>query len=187
MSTAPKRPDRVAFTLLGNLASKANSRRVVVLPNKAQPGKYRGAVIKSESALEFEENALKQIPPAARLRIASKVCVHVRVHYRSEQSDLDESLLLDVLQDRWKLIRDAGGTIIGRVLIQRGVYTNDRLVRERHAYHAIDKDNPRVEVIVEPLKGTVFVFAQEQMDLDLVQPLPKDFRLDDYDEADVAF
>jgi len=38
-----------------------------------------------------------------------------------------------------------------RRLVRRGVYVNDRQVREKHVYHDIDKTNPRADIIVEPL------------------------------------
>ena len=42
------------------------------------------------------------------------------------------------------------------MLIQAGVYRNDRQVREKHVYHGIDRLQPRVEVLVEP------ILAQQQ-------------------------
>jgi hypothetical protein len=39
----------------------------------------------------------------------------------------------------------------GRILVQAGVYRNDRQVREKHVYHGIDKANPRAEVAVTAL------------------------------------
>jgi hypothetical protein len=35
----------------------------------------------------------------------------------------------------------------------RGVYRNDRQVREKHVFHGIDRANPRAEVTVEPLQA----------------------------------
>ena len=40
-----------------------------------------------------------------------------------------------------------------RLLVQAGVYRNDRQVREKHVFHAIDPKNPRAEVVVEPLQA----------------------------------
>jgi Holliday junction resolvase RusA-like endonuclease len=67
-------------------------------------------------------------------------------------------VVLDVLQDRHKSIKLTKadrelGVKPQRLLIQKGVYVNDRLVREKHVYHGIDKKNPRVEVMVEPIDG----------------------------------
>ena len=69
----------------------------------------------------------------------------LRIFYATQRPDLDESVVLDVLQDRYEKI---GGQ---RVLVQPGVYRNDRQVREKHVFHAIDRANPRAEVEVESL------------------------------------
>ncbi|MGF7131938.1 Holliday junction resolvase RusA-like endonuclease [Paraburkholderia sp. EB58] len=141
----------IKFTILGEPASKANSRDIVKIAG-------RPASIKSEKARDFEANALRQIPPAARVRIACPVRVTLHIFYASERPDLDESVVLDVLQDRHKSIKLTKadrelGVKPQRLLIQKGVYVNDRLVREKHVYHGIDKKNPRVEVMVEPIDG----------------------------------
>lgn len=136
--------DPIRFTILGKCASKANSRKVAdVGPADAR----RRIFIKSKDALQFERDALRQIPPAARARIAVPVRVSIWIFYESERPDLDESLVLDILQDRYK------GTGDDRRLIQSGVIRNDRLVREKHVYHGIDRANPRVEVKVELLQA----------------------------------
>lgn len=130
----------ISFRLLGEPASKANSRKIVTIDG-------RPSSIKSEKALSYERDALRQIPPVARQRIEGPVSVTMRIFYASERPDLDESLILDVLQDRYT--RDKYTK--GRHLVQSGVYRNDRQVREKHIYHAIDRANPRVEIIVVPL------------------------------------
>ena len=136
--------DPIRFTIIGKCASKANSRKVAdVGPADAR----RRIFIKSKDALQFERDALRQIPPAARARIAVPVRVSIWIFYESERPDLDESLVLDILQDRYK------GTGDDRRLIQSGVIRNDRLVREKHVYHGIDRANPRVEVKVELLQA----------------------------------
>jgi len=131
---------RVAFTIHGEAASKANNRDIITTPS----GRYR--VVKSPRALAFESAALLQIPVAARVMYTGPVRVTLRMFYRTERPDLDESLVLDVLQARYT----SGG--VGRGLCsRRGVYVNDRQVREKHVYHAIDADSPRVDVLVESL------------------------------------
>lgn len=132
----------IAFTILGEAASKANSRKIVTF------GK-RKASIKSDKARSFEESALQQIPSAARQQLQGPVRVTMRIYYASERPDLDESIVLDVLQDRFKTVKRGDAKV--RVLVQRGVYGNDRQVREKHVFHAIDRKNPRAEIIVEPL------------------------------------
>jgi Holliday junction resolvase RusA-like endonuclease len=136
----------IQLTILGQPCSKANSRQIVTIKGRPTP-------IKSKEALAYERDALKQIPPSARQRIEGPVRVTLRLFYASERPDLDESIVLDVLQDRWgKMPKDADlEQITERPLLQAGVYRNDRQVREKHVFHAIDKRNPRAEITVEPM------------------------------------
>lgn len=138
----------IRLVILGEPASKANSRKIVTFGKRA-------ASIKGDKARSFERSALQQIPPAARLRLEGPVRVTMRIYYASERPDLDESIVLDVLQDRYspaKKDKGTGEVIRPRELVQRGVYRNDRQVREKHVFHGIDRANPRAEVIVEPLE-----------------------------------
>jgi hypothetical protein len=128
----------VRFVLQGEPASKANQRKLVLIDGRTR-------FIKSPKALRFERDALLQIPPSARLRLDCPVCVTLHMFYRTERPDMDESVVLDVLQDQY------AGAGAQRVLVQAGVITNDRLVRERHVFHHIDRRQPRVEVEVRPL------------------------------------
>ena len=138
----------VRFTILGEAASKANSR---VLSTIGPKDARRTILRKSDKALAYERMALLQIPPAARLRLEGPVSVTVRMFYASERPDLDESVVLDILQDRYgKQGRTSNGERV-RVLVQHGVYRNDRQVWEKHVYHAIDRLRPRVEVEVQAL------------------------------------
>ena len=81
--------------------------------------------------------------------------VTLRLYYATERPDLDESLLLDVLQDRYH------GKGEARVLVQSGVYRNDRQVREKHIFHCIDRTNPRCEVEVVPLHAQQVELAMD--------------------------
>lgn len=69
----------------------------------------------------------------------------ISIFYASERPDLDESVVLDVLQAKFETQNGK------RVLVRKGVYLNDRQVREKHVFHGIDKANPRAEVVIEPL------------------------------------
>jgi len=129
---------KIAFTIIGEPASKANSRNLVHFGD-------RPAIIKSSKARRYETDALRQIPPKYRLRLEGPIKVTLRIFYASERPDLDESIVLDVLQDRYKSIEKT------RLRIQDGVYRNDRQVREKHVHHGIDKLNPRAEIEIEPL------------------------------------
>lgn len=152
---------KISFTILGQPYSKANSRKQVTIGAKTrtiegvrQRVGGRTAFIKSDEARAYEENALKQVPPAARVRLEGHVRMTLRIFYKTELPDLDESLILDILQDRYvrsKVTKE-------RILVQKGVYRNDRQVRERHVYWGKDPVNPRAEIEVEPL-----VAQQESM------------------------
>ncbi len=135
---------KIALTILGEPASKANQRQLVTF---GRGENARPALIKSEKARNYERDALKQIPPAARQRLDGPVRVTLWIFYASERPDLDESVILDVLQDRYT------GRGPERELVQKGVYRNDRQVREKHVFHAIDRTNPRAEIEVEPLQA----------------------------------
>jgi Holliday junction resolvase RusA-like endonuclease len=141
----------IAFRILGEAASKANSRK----PATVGPADNRRMLfIKSDKARSYEADALRQIPVWARQRLEGPIWIKLRIFYASERPDLDESIVLDVLQDRYKKMGDK------RVLIQAGVYRNDRQIRGKLVLHGIDKSNPRTEVWVEPLQAqAVDMFA----------------------------
>lgn len=141
---APATGEPIVFTLLGEPASKANSRKLVELPKKS--GGTRPASIKSDKARAYVTSALQQVPLAARQRLAGRIRMTLRIFYASERPDLDESVILDVLQDQWR------GKGNDRELVQAGVYRNDRQVRERHVFHGIDRDNPRAEIEVQEIE-----------------------------------
>jgi Holliday junction resolvase RusA-like endonuclease len=123
----------IRLCIVGEPASKANSRQIVMF------GK-RPDVIKSKKARWYEQNAVPQV--LAQCRVAGWKCraigpirVTMTIFYASQRPDLDESVILDVMQQI--------------------VYGNDRQVREKHVYHRIDRDNPRTEVLIEALQGNL--------------------------------
>ncbi|CAE6861862.1 hypothetical protein R75461_08027 [Paraburkholderia nemoris] len=121
----------IAFTILGEAASKANSRDIVSRRYRDGDGngKSHPMSIRSKKALAFERYALRQTPPNCRVRL---VRIMLRIFYASERPDLDESVVLDVLQDRYATVKVGGMKV--RELVYRGVYMNDRQVREKHVY-----------------------------------------------------
>jgi len=158
----------IRLTILGEPASKANSRKLVAFGN-------RPAIIKSEKAREYEHAAALQIPPEARQMLIGPVRVTLRVYYTSERPDLDESVILDVMQAKYKRVKGALIKIAPgeykhgdreRVLVQRGVYRNDRQVREKHVYWGIDKANPRAEIEVEPMIWQQGVLPVDEVEQD---------------------
>jgi hypothetical protein len=154
---------KVALTIFGEPASKANQRQLVSFPDGK--GGKRPALIKSKKARNYESDALLQIPPAARLQLEGPVRVTLRVFYASQRPDLDESVILDVLQDRYVGRGDE------RELVQKGVYRNDRQVREKHVFHAIDRANPRAEIEVEAHRSTTAGDGGMSMTQDQAQKL----------------
>ena len=157
----------IAFTILGEPASKANSREIVTHRTYDDIGRSRmqRRVRKSDKALAYQRAAIRQIPVQCRVRLDGPVRVTLRIFFASERPDLDESLVLDVLQDRWASVTVNG--VRRPELIWPGVYRNDRQVREKHVYHGIDRTNPRAEIVVEAL-------AMQQTALSPAQPVAKE-------------
>src|SRR3990172_11668898 len=113
-------------TILGEPASKANSRKLVTVHG-------RPLFIKSEKARGYESDFLAQARPLADGPIEGKLAFTGHFFYRTERPDLDASLVFDCLQ-------------------KAGVIRNDRQIRAQHIYHGIDKDNPRAEIRLESLE-----------------------------------
>ncbi len=150
--------ESVKFVILGQPCSKANSRQLM----KIQHGPRKGdpIIIKSEEARIYEHDAMRQIPASARVMFTGPVRVDIRCYYKTERSDLDESIILDVMQctmetQHGKHINLGDGKWAKgekqRVMTRAGVYKNDRQVREKHIFHGIDALNPRAEIEVRPL------------------------------------
>lgn len=114
----------IRLTILGEPASKANSRRMVKIGGQVR-------FIKSQKALGYGDSLMWQVRKLPEL-LEGPLCVTLRIWYRTERPDLDESLILDGLQGL--------------------IYVNDRQVREKHIYHGIDRDNPRTEVEIDAMQ-----------------------------------
>jgi Holliday junction resolvase RusA-like endonuclease len=110
----------VTFTILGEPASKANSRKIVRFGN-------RSAMIKSDKARAYASAAEVQMPKGI-VPTEKDVCVEMVIHYASRRPDLDESLILDLLQGH--------------------VYQNDRQVKRKIIYWQLDKEKPRTVIRV---------------------------------------
>ena len=145
---------KVEFTILGECVSMKNSRELVHFGKKP-------ALIKSAKAREYERTVGLQIPESARQMLTGRLRISVHAFYATERPDLDCELLYDCMAAKFKrhkgkLIRIAPGEYQygqgERVLVQKGVYLNDRQLREKHAVHAIDKVNPRCEIVIEPME-----------------------------------
>ncbi len=108
-------------TIYGQPYSKSNRRQMAFNKKTKKP-----MFIKNEKALAYAEAFKAQVvwgyPP-----IECKLIMNLNIYYMSERPDLDESLVMDCLE-------------------KSGVIKNDRLIREKHVYHFIDKDNSRAEI-----------------------------------------
>lgn len=114
------------FQILGEPASKANSRKIVMI-------KGRPASIKSDKARNYVKIFAEQCKKLDEL-FECDVNVEIIIYYSSRRPDLDESLILDCMQ----------GVI----------YKNDRQVKQKHIYWGLDKDCPRIIVRVSALEGS---------------------------------
>jgi Holliday junction resolvase RusA-like endonuclease len=115
----------VRFTIFGEPASKANSRRLV---KDRRTGNSR--FIKSAKALDYVKVFQWQCPKLDPL-LSGNLAVYITIHYASRRPDLDESVILDAMQGL--------------------VYGNDRQVREKHVFWGLDKENPRAEIRIVAL------------------------------------
>ena len=110
----------IIFTIDGEPASKANQRKLVLIKGRMVP-------IKSKKALDYVKEFQRQIPKIDPLT-EDYVKVEMMIYYASRRPDLDESLILDCMQNY--------------------VYYNDRQVKEKHIYWGLDKERPRTIIRV---------------------------------------
>ena len=82
----------VFLTVLGEPASKANSRRIIKRGGRLMS-------IKSAKALSYADYFNEQVRPIPVL-LEGELRVDMWVHYASQRPDLDESLILDLLQGK---------------------------------------------------------------------------------------
>ena len=110
----------VDLKIYGEPASKANSRKLVTI-------RGRPAFIKSKKARDYVAMFDKQCPVLQEL-LEGDLSVTITIFYATRRPDLDESVILDCMQDR--------------------IYRNDRQVKEKHIFWGLDRDNPRAEITV---------------------------------------
>ena len=123
MGESKTRTREYMFTILGEPASKANSRKIVLF------GK-RPAVIKSEKARRYLKQFESQCGILDEL-FEGDVGVEMTIFYASRRPDLDESLILDAMEKK--------------------IYGNDRQVKEKVIRHGLDKENPHADIRVYEL------------------------------------
>ena len=113
-----------SFTIQGEPASKSNSRRLVTI-------KGRPAFIKSKRALNYAKDFARQCPVLNPM-MEGYLEVEMTVYYATRRPDLDESVILDCMQDK--------------------IYKNDRQVKSKIVRWGLSRSNPRTEIEVRPLK-----------------------------------
>ena len=118
-----------AITILGEPASKANSRRLVRIGQKVRS-------IKSKKALEYAKGFELQCPIRKEI-FEEDVAVAMKIFYRTRRPDLDESLILDLLENK--------------------VYKNDRLVKYKSIEHGLDREEPRTIIAISKLSNKELV------------------------------
>ena len=106
--------------MLGEPCSKANQRQLVKINNRIVP-------IKSKKALGYVKSFQEQVPKIDPMT-EDYVKVEMMIYYASRRPDLDESLILDCMQNH--------------------IYYNDRQVKAKHIFWGLDKENPRTIIRV---------------------------------------
>ena len=115
--------ENFSFTIEGEPASKANSRKIVLIGGKP-------ASIKSDKARLYVKMFNAQCPQLDEL-MEGDLSVHMKIFYASRRPDLDESLILD--------------------LMQGFIYKNDRQVKQKHIFWGLDKERPRTIIKVSKI------------------------------------
>ena len=118
----------VTFQIIGEPASKANSRKIVKFGN-------RMASIKSDKARKYWKSAEEQLPRGI-VPTKKDVCVEMVIYYATRRPDLDESLILDIMQGY--------------------LYENDRQVKQKKIYWQLDRVNPRTIIRLTELEELTF-------------------------------
>ena len=112
----------VTFVILGEPASKANSRKLVINPRTGKT-----MFIKSQKARTYVKTFQQQCPVLDTL-LTGDLSAEINIFYASRRPDLDEAVILDCMQEC--------------------IYANDRQVKEKHIYWGLDKNEPRSEITI---------------------------------------
>ncbi len=123
-SRKPLDSDLCSLVIIGEPASKANSRRLVSIKGRMVP-------IKSKKALAYSKDFNNQCPVLENL-YEGDLAIAMKIFYQSKKPDLDESLVLDLLQGK--------------------VYKNDRAVKMKHIEWGLDREYPRSLIVLGPLE-----------------------------------
>ena len=115
-------------TILGEPASKSNSRRVVRIKGVSR-------LIKSRKALQYAQSFVLQCPTLPEMLDAdgSRLMAEIDIFYASRRPDLDPSLIYDLCQNR--------------------LYQNDRSIKHTVTRWHLDKENPRSLIRIRKLSA----------------------------------
>ena len=126
---------RFSFTILGEPASKSNSRRLVMF---GRGPKARPAIIKSAKALNYVESFRWQCPRPTRM-LEGDLAVSLIIFYASRRPDPISGI---------EIVLDA---------MQNLLYANDRQVKRLLFDWGLDPARPRAEITIGPLQGELAV------------------------------
>ena len=135
--------DPCIVSILGEPASKANSRRLVFISGKPR-------FIKSKKALLYSRNFDLQCPVRKNL-FEEDLSIAIKIYYKTRRPDLDESLILDLLQGK--------------------IFKNDRSIKSKHVEHGLDKEQPRSVIVISSLdnkdlvRKTLLTLVEEEEDV----------------------
>jgi Holliday junction resolvase RusA-like endonuclease len=135
--------DPCIITILGEPASKANSRRFVSIGGKPR-------FIKSKKALVYARDFDLQCPVRRNL-FEEDLSIAIKIYYRTRRPDLDESLILDLLQGK--------------------VFKNDRSIKSKYVEHGLDKEHPHSVIVISSLgnkdliRKTLLTLVEEGEDI----------------------
>ena len=117
----------IRMTIQGKVPSKSNSYKIISFGGHASLAKT--------SALKEYEKAFYLQCPCRGAMIDGYFTIEIRVFHENNRPDLDNAMkiLLDCLQSC-------------------NVIKNDRYCTEIHAYKFVDKNNPRVEIILKKVE-----------------------------------
>lgn len=108
----------VFFIVLGEPASKSNSRRLIWSGRRPR-------IIKSAKALSYLTAFQNQCPKLKKL-MDGDLLIEATIYYASRRPDLDESLILDAMQGL--------------------IYKNDRQIKKKIISWGLDREKPRAEI-----------------------------------------
>jgi hypothetical protein len=110
--------------------------------------------IKSKKALAYV-NTFQMQCPQVDPPITDDVRVIMKVYYASRRPDLDESVILDCMQSAVHIDKRTKH----RTVLRTNIYHNDRQVKEKYIFWALDKNSPRTEITVETITPGGSIFA----------------------------